>query len=64
MAHLIDCPYDHSWQSNGEADPHDQVAQFLWHFADAHGSPLPDALRDAIKGCAKQLEDLPVPTDQ
>ncbi|MGH2747366.1 MAG: hypothetical protein ACRDKB_05525 [Actinomycetota bacterium] len=61
MPHPLDCPLKDWWQPTPPGDlVSGQVAGLLGHIEEAHGEPLPEPIREAIKACKKELETLPV----
>ncbi len=57
----IECPLEDGWNST-EQDLVPAVGQFIDHFADQHGQSLPTPLRDTLKACARELQELSLPT--
>ncbi len=56
----IECPYYEDWRSNPQDHPILQLAAFIGHVESAHGDQIPQPVRDSLKGCKKELEELPL----
>lgn len=57
----IECPHEDQWKTT-EEDLAPAVGQFIEHYVDDHGQSLPTPLQDTLKACARELQELSIPT--
>lgn len=56
----LDCPVG-DYPNDQSKTPTQQIAGLLGHINDVHGKDLPQAVRDGITACKKELEKLELP---